>query len=248
MFCIKYVQSLTVMERHGDNMSEMMIFWLVLLILCIGIEVLTMGLTTIWFAGGALVAIFASLLYAPIFIQVILFFLVSILLLFFTRPIAVRYFNRDRVKTNVESMVGRQAIVTSEIDNLQAAGQVTVSGQEWSARSVDDKVRIPEGAVVVVVAISGVKLIVRMQEQDGMDTSRSGMASGPEREITPQEAAVRFENRFAAQETSAVPEQEGTTSEASFESEKEMSGREETAGPSDTEATREEDAGEKEAF
>lgn len=148
-------------------MNEMMIFWLVLLILCIGIEVLTLGLTTIWFAGGALVAAFATLLQAPIFVQIILFFLVSLLMLFFTRPIAVKYFNRDRVKTNVESMVGRQAIVTSEIDNLQAAGQVTVNGQEWSARSSDDRIRIPVGAVVIVVAINGVKLIVRVDEQYG---------------------------------------------------------------------------------
>ena len=146
-------------------MNEMMIFWLVLLIVCIGIELLTLGLTTIWFAGGALVAIFATLLQAPIFVQIILFFLVSLLMLFFTRPIAVKYFNKDRVKTNVESMVGRQAIVVSEIDNLQAAGQVTVNGQEWSARSSNDRIRIPVGAVVVVVAINGVKLIVRMDEQ-----------------------------------------------------------------------------------
>lgn len=159
-------------------MDEMMIFWLVLLILCIGIEVLTLGLTTIWFAAGALVAIFAALLHAPIFVQVILFILVSLLCLFFTRPIAVRYFNRDRVKTNVESMVGRQAIVTSEIDNLQAMGQVTVSGQEWSARSWEDKVRIPEGTVVVVAAISGVKLIVKADSQfAGKDPSQEGPVS-----------------------------------------------------------------------
>lgn len=146
-------------------MSEMMIFWLVLLILCIGIEVLTMGLTTIWFAGGALLAIFAVLLHVPVFVQVILFFSVSLLLLFFTRPLAVKYFNRDRVKTNVESMVGRQAIVTSDIDNVQSAGQVTVSGQEWSARSCDDRARIPAGTVVVVTAINGVKLVVKPDEQ-----------------------------------------------------------------------------------
>lgn len=148
-------------------MSEMLMFWLILLILCIVIEVLTLGLTTIWFAGGALAAVFAAVLQAPIFVQVILFFLVSLLMLFFTRPLAVKYFNKDRVKTNVESMVGRQAIVTSEIDNIQAAGQVTVSGQEWSARSCDDKVRIPVGTVVQVAAISGVKLIVKVDERIG---------------------------------------------------------------------------------
>ena len=147
-------------------MNEMLIFWLVLLILCIGIEVLTMGLTTIWFAGGALVAIFASLLYAPIFVQIILFFLVSVSLLFFTRPIAVRYFNRDRVKTNVESMVGRQAIVTEEIDNLQAVGQVTVNGQEWSARAQNDDQVYPPDCLVTVREIRGVKLIVSQNKEE----------------------------------------------------------------------------------
>ena len=137
------------------------IFWLVLLIICIGIEVATMGLTTIWFAGGALVAIFAAVVGAPIWLQAIIFIVVSLVLLFFTRPIAVKYFNKDRVKTNVESMVGRQAIVISEIDNLQGIGQVTVGGQEWSARSAEDQAKIAVGSVTVVVAISGVKLIVR---------------------------------------------------------------------------------------
>lgn len=143
----------------------MIIFWLVLLIIAIVVEVLTMGLTSIWFAGGALVAILLALLNAPIWLQIVLFFAVSLLLLFFTRPVAVKYFNRDRVRTNVESMVGRQAIVTSEIDNLQGIGQVTVGSQEWSARSLDDKQRIAVGSVVIVVSVSGVKLIVRPDEQ-----------------------------------------------------------------------------------
>lgn len=146
-------------------MSEMMILWLVLLIIAIAVEVGTMGLTSIWFAGGAVVAILATVLQAPAAIQVILFFLVSLILLFFTRPVAVRYFNKDRVKTNVESMVGKQAVVTSDIDNLQGIGQVTVSGQEWSARCIDDNLRVPVGTVVNVVSISGVKLIVKVDDR-----------------------------------------------------------------------------------
>lgn len=146
-------------------MTEVMIIWLVILIVAIGVEVYSMGLTSIWFAGGALVAILAELLNVPVFVQVILFFVVSLVLLFFTRPVAVKYFNRDRVKTNVESMVGRQAVVTSEIDNLQGIGQVTVGGQEWSARSADDRLRIAVGNVVNVISISGVKLIVKVDEQ-----------------------------------------------------------------------------------
>lgn len=146
-------------------MNELMIFWLVLLIVAIVAEVLTLGLSSIWFAGGALAAILAAILQAPIWLQVVLFFAVSLLLLFFTRPIAVRYFNKDRVKTNVESMIGRQAVVISEIDNIQGIGQIALSGQEWSARSADDRIKIPVGSIVDVVSISGVKLIVKIDKQ-----------------------------------------------------------------------------------
>ena len=141
------------------------IMWLVLLVLFIAIEIVTMGLTTIWFAGGALVATVTAVLGGPIYLQIILFLVVSFLLLFFTRPIAVKYFNKDRVKTNVESMVGRQAIVTSEIDNLQGIGQATVAGQEWTARSTQEEVKIPVGAVVTVKSVSGVKLIVEERKE-----------------------------------------------------------------------------------
>lgn len=147
---------------------EVMI-WLGILIAAIIIEVITLGLTTIWFAGGALVAVIAAAFGAPLIIQIILFILVSLLLLIFTRPIAVKYFNKDRVRTNVESLVGRQAIVISEIDNLQGIGQVTVSGQEWSAKSAEDPVSLPVGAVVDIVAISGVKLVVRERISSGKE-------------------------------------------------------------------------------
>ena len=100
--------------------------------------------------------------------------------MFFTRPIAVKYFNKDRVKTNVESMVGRQAIVTDEIDNLKAAGQVTVNGQEWTARSWDEKVKIPVGEVVTVRAINGVKLIVESGTQTGGTAGAERPAGGEE--------------------------------------------------------------------
>ena len=109
-----------------------------------------------------------------------LIFVISLILLFFTRPIAVKYFNKDRVKTNVESMVGRQAIVTDEIDNLKAAGQVTVNGQEWTARSWDEKVKIPVGEVVTVRAINGVKLIVESGTQTGGTAGAERPAGGEE--------------------------------------------------------------------
>lgn len=152
------LKTLGAQEREGA--SDMSIIWLVLLVICILIELATMGLTTVWFAGGSLVAAIASVCHAPIWLQISLFFVVSLVLLFFTRPVAVKYFNKDRIKTNAESLVGRQAIVISEIDNLEGIGQVTVNGQEWSARSVDDGKKFPVGAVVIIRAIDGVKLIV----------------------------------------------------------------------------------------
>lgn len=144
-------------------MSEVTI-WLAVLVVCVGIEIATMGLTTIWFAGGALVSAILAALNAPPWLQIVAFFAVSLILLYLTRPVAVKYFNKDRVKTNVESLIGRQAIVISEIDNLQGIGQVTVGGQEWSARSMKDDVQLPVGSVVVVRSVSGVKLIV--EEKD----------------------------------------------------------------------------------
>ena len=144
---------------------NMTVFWLVVLVVLVVIELLTMGLTTVWFAGGALMATIAALFHAPLALQIILFLLVSALLLFFTRPLAVKYFNRDRVRTNAESLVGRQAIVISEIDNLQGIGQVNVGGMEWSARTRVDGVKLPVGTVATVLAINGVKLVVEERKE-----------------------------------------------------------------------------------
>ena len=90
----------------------------------------------------------------------------SPVLLFFTRPIAVKYFNKERVRTNVESLIGKQAIIISEVDNLHGVGQATVNGQEWSARSVNVEVKIPVGAVVIIRAVEGVKLIVEERKEE----------------------------------------------------------------------------------
>lgn len=140
--------------------------WLIVFVACIVIEIITMGLTTIWFAGGSLAAAIVSAIGAPLWLQLVLFFGVSLLLLYLTRPVAVKYFNKDRVKTNAESLVGQQAIVISEIDNLQGIGQVTVNGQEWSARNVRGDEKLSVGSVVFIRAISGVKLMVEEKKMD----------------------------------------------------------------------------------
>ena len=141
------------------------IVWLVLLVVLIVIELITMGLTTIWFAGGALAAALVSLPGTPIVLQIIVFLVVSLVLLFFTRPVAVKYFNKDRVRTNIESMIGRQAIVVSEINNVEGIGQVNTGGMEWSARSSYHNVVLPVGAVVTVLGVDGVKLIVEERKE-----------------------------------------------------------------------------------
>ena len=99
-------------------------------------------------------------------VQVVSFILVSFILLLFTRPVAVKYFNKDRVRTNVESLIGQEAIVVSEIDNLEQAGRVTLQGKEWTARTEKNGVKIPVGSVVIVKSIDGVKLIVEERKED----------------------------------------------------------------------------------
>ena len=132
------------------SLWQPVIIWLLILVALVIVELISMGLTTIWFAGGALVAALTSLAGLPVWVQILVFLVVSLLILFFTRPVAVKYFNKDRVKTNVESLIGRQAIVVSEIDNLAGSGRVTVGGQEWSARTTNDNVGLPVGAVADV--------------------------------------------------------------------------------------------------
>lgn len=136
------------------------ICWLIALIALLAIEIATLGLTTIWFAGGSLVAFVAALLHAPIVVQVVLFLVVSFVLLIFTRPIAIRYLNKDREKTNYEGIIGREGKVTERIDNFNQTGTVIVAGQEWSARAAQDGQIIEPDSRVVVKRIEGVKVFV----------------------------------------------------------------------------------------
>ena len=140
------------------------IYWLIGMLVLLGIEIATMGLTTIWFAGGCLAAFVTAVAGGGFGVQLIVFFVVSLVLLFVTRPIAVKFFNQGRTKTNADSLIGEKAIVMKDIDNLLAEGEVEVNGQVWTARSQDGDVKIPAGTVVEVCRISGVKLIVKNME------------------------------------------------------------------------------------
>ena len=136
------------------------LIWLGIVALFLVIEAATVGLTTIWFAGGALIAAIAAWIGAGEAVQWILFIAVSLVLLIFTRPVAVRYMNKNVEKTNVERLMGQKAVVIQEIDNLNQTGLVRVGDVEWMARTKSDDVQIPEKAVVVIKEVQGVKLIV----------------------------------------------------------------------------------------
>lgn len=153
------------MMVFGVSVS-MVLFWLAVMVIMLIIEIATLGITTIWFAGGALVAFVLAMFNVPFLVQIFVFLIVSFILLIFTRPVAVKYFNKDRARTNVEGMIGRQAVVVSEVDNLQGIGRVTVGGQEWSARTTQDGIVLPVGAVVIVKNVNGVKLIVEEKAEE----------------------------------------------------------------------------------
>lgn len=140
------------------------IAWLILLAFLIFVEILTLGLTTIWFAGGALVAFIVSLFYDNLLLEIVLFLVISLTLLFFTRPIVKKYFNSTRVKTNYAAVIGKEALVTATIDNINGTGLAVVDGQEWTARSVNGDV-IEKGTKVIVESISGVKLMVSIKKE-----------------------------------------------------------------------------------
>ena len=142
------------------------LIWLGLFIILIIIELFTVGLTTIWFAGGSLAALLANILGADIPIQVLVFLAVPCILLLFTRPWAVRHLNKKRVKTNYESEIGKVIKLTERVDNINQTGKSVVNGQEWTVRSKDDGEILEEGGLAKVVAVSGVKLIVEKYKEE----------------------------------------------------------------------------------
>lgn len=136
--------------------------WLALFVVLILLEISTMGLTSVWFAFGALIAMFATMLGAGFYLQLALFVIPSALLLIFTRPIAVQFVNKKTVKTNVNSLIGQIALVTAPVDNLQASGAATINGVEWTARSADINQKFDVGQLVRIKEINGAKLIVEI--------------------------------------------------------------------------------------
>lgn len=140
-------------------MTYMYIFWLVLAAAFLVIEFGTVTLVSVWFVGGSLAAMAAALLGAELWLQVLIFALVSVTLLLLLRPFFRKFVNPHKVKTNIDALIGKQAVVTEPINNLAGAGEIRLDGVVWSARSADNKI-IPAGTVVTIRAIEGVKAMV----------------------------------------------------------------------------------------
>ena len=139
--------------------SIMQIAWLVLLVVFAATEAATVGLTSIWFAAGALAALVAALLGGALWIQITLFLAVSILCMAAVRPLAKKHLNSKVEHTNADRVIGAEAQVTEDIDNIHGKGAVIIRGMTWSARS-QDGAPIPTGTLVKVLRIEGVKVFV----------------------------------------------------------------------------------------
>lgn len=135
------------------------IIWLVLLVLFLLTEAATVTMVSLWFAVSALAALIVSLLGGPVWLQTLLFLVVSAVLLALLRPLVRKYVTPKVTATNVDSVVGSTGLVTASIDNVTAAGQVKLGAMEWTARSTSGA-PIPEGTLVKVDRIEGVKVFV----------------------------------------------------------------------------------------
>ena len=135
------------------------IIWLILMVAFLLTEAATVAMVSLWFAAGSLAAMVASLLGAPIWLQVALFLAVAAVLLASLRPLVRKHFTPRLSRTNVDAIVDSQGYVISDIDNVAATGTVKLGAMEWTARSADGS-PIPRGTLVKVEKIEGVKAFV----------------------------------------------------------------------------------------
>lgn len=135
-------------------------FWLVILIVCLVVEAVTTQLLTIWFAAGSVGALIAANLGFGYAVQLGVFLLLSFALLLPLRPLMRSILRPNHNKTNADRILDQTAVVIQAIDNKQGCGQIRLLGQVWTARSIREDDHIPEGELVVVRSISGVKAMV----------------------------------------------------------------------------------------
>ena len=133
--------------------------WLVLLVLFLLTEAVTVAMVSLWFALGALGALLVNLLGAEAWLQILVFFVISIVSLASLRPWARKRFNPGTAKTNVDAVIGSQGRVLADVDNVEATGQVKLGAMEWTARSTSGE-PIKAGTLVRVDRVEGVKVFV----------------------------------------------------------------------------------------
>ena len=155
----------TSLTKGETDQMMMELIWMGLLLVFGAGEAITVGLTSIWFAAGALAALICSIAGGNMALQIILFFVVSALSLAAFRPIVQKYINNKVEPTNVDSLIGREVLVTEKISNLQVTGTVNIGGLTWSARSVDNS-EIPVGTPVCVRRVEGVKVFVEKVKEE----------------------------------------------------------------------------------
>ena len=133
--------------------------WSIAIFLFVILEAATAGLSSIWFALGSLAALISSLLGAPLWLQIVVFSVLSLVTLALTRPLAMKYINSKSQPTNADRLIGTTGIVTETIDNIAATGTVSANGRLWTARSASGSSIEPQ-TLVTIEKIDGVKLIV----------------------------------------------------------------------------------------
>lgn len=139
---------------------NMAAFWLIAMVVLLVIEALVPGLVSIWFAVGALASLISAMVGAPMWLQIVWFFVVSIAMLALTRPLAKKYVNSRIQPTNADVALGKDCIVLEDIDNIRGTGAVSLDGKVWTARMLRDDALAAQGNIVRAVRIEGVKLIV----------------------------------------------------------------------------------------
>ncbi len=154
----------TTMAKGATDGMTLKVAWLALLILFSVGEAITVGLTSVWFAAGSLGALLCALAGGGPWLQVGVFLVLSGLALALVRPLAKKFLTPGYSATNADRVIGQEAVVTQTIDNLHGQGQVNIAGQTWTARSQDDAI-IPEGTLVRVLRIEGVKVFVVLKEE-----------------------------------------------------------------------------------
>ncbi len=141
-----------------------LIIWLVIFVILIIVEMITTGVTAVWFGCGALVGAGTAALDAPVWAQIVAFAAVSFLLVASVRPGVKRKFDKSRRRSSLRKLIGSRALVVSEIDNLRGIGAIRIGDREWAAGSCEHGVVIPEGAIVRVADVHGDVMLVHMDD------------------------------------------------------------------------------------